>query len=201
MRRRSFLAGLLAVPAVGMGIKSLEGSTPELRPPLLYPHEFVDTSHHFRSSMECDIFRALVIEDCSLRSYEDRKKMARVMSPVVSQHMEYWRQKTNTHPYFDERMEVFEWVQFPLSQLKEHNDTHSWQKLSNSLAIFVASKMWDSACRLQNTESILTQDIRPSGSGFRPGTVVLPADKPDLRMIGFNIVTFRPENIRMRRAS
>jgi hypothetical protein len=61
--------------------------------------------------------------------------------------------------------------------------------------------MWDSACRLQNTESILTQDIRPSGSGFRPGTVVLPADKPDLRMIGFNIVTFRPENIRMRRAS
>jgi hypothetical protein len=185
MRRREFFSWLGGVGAAGLMAENLKGIILPMKPKdeeaiMLSedpnPHDFIDISYHFRNNLEHRLFRAFSLNDCNLRTYYGRVYMASLMTPIVNRYMQVWRERTGIHPVvrFGDNFTQPTPIKFSTIQ----NTEDSYRRM-----ILVAEYVGDSIMVLKERER-----LSPQGSGGLV-TVVSSNDRPDMRIINFDITT------------
>lgn len=140
------------------------------------PHDFIDISYHFRSNLERRLFRAFVLNNCDLCTFNARLYMASLMTPIVDRYMQVWRERTGVHPLLRFGDDFTQGVPIKASTIANTDDLYRRM-------IMVAEYVGDSIMVLKEQER-----VSPQGDGGLV-TLVKSNDKPDLRIINFDITT------------
>jgi len=191
MNRRELLSGMLASPLLGMVAKGMAG------PP--------SCSYRFQDSLEEELFNALKgisLKDLPpwrlLRVYEGRTAMAEAMSPLVDRHMQEWRREKGVELHLGSLQEVHERASITLEEI------YSLEPAEQDAPLLkVARKVWGRIRVVQAREAVM-HSITEANRRYigRPGellprrnepvplrTTVFSEDRPDLRMVGFGVMT------------
>ena len=185
MRRREFFSWLGGVGAAGMMAGDLKGITLPMKPKheedvMLSedpnPHDFIDISYHFRNNLERRLFRAFMLNNCDLCTYNGRVYMASLMTPIVDRYMQVWRDRTGVRPMVKFGSEITQKVPIMVSTIRNTED--SYRRM-----ILVAEYVGDSIMVLKEQER-----VNPHGDGSLV-TLVKSNDKPDLMVVNFDITT------------
>ena len=185
MKRREFFSWLGGVGAAGMMAGNLKGITLPMKPKheedvMLSedpnPHDFIDISYHFRSNLERRLFRAFVLNNCDLCTFNARLYMASLMTPIVDRYMQVWRDRTGVRPMVKFGSEITQKVPIMVSTIRNTED--SYRRM-----ILVAEYVGDSIMVLKEQER-----VNPHGDGSLV-TLVKSNDKPDLMVVNFDITT------------
>jgi hypothetical protein len=192
MNRREILSGMLAFPMLGLATARGTARVPS-------------RSCRFQDSLEEGLFEALKGVDFKgyppwklLRSYRGREAMARALSPVIDLHMQEWRKEKGIELYLGPYQEVHERTCIAMEEVYGLDPSKSDAPL-----LMTARKVWGKAKVIQAREAVMHMVTEASRHYVcRPDVVlqrrhepvplrtsVFSEDRPDLRVIGFGVMT------------
>jgi hypothetical protein len=199
MNRRELLSGMLAFPLLGTVARGIAGP--------------LSCSYRFQDSLEKGLFDALKkgigLKDLPpwrlLRGVESRRSMAEAMSPLVDRHMREWRREKGVELYLGPLQEVHERASITLEEVYSLSPAEQDAPL-----LIVARKVWGRIRVIQARETVM-HSITEANRHYlgRPSillprrhepvplrTVVFPEDRPDMRIIGFGVMTVSRDGYR-----